>query len=275
MTSSHAILILAAGQGRRFGGHQQKSLVPLIGGEGSLRRLLRQLLLLAPHTKTAVVVGHRASAVEAAVGALSSTISCCGDAPLANGSPLTTIVAGIESLANDRHLQGAWVLFADTLYHPQALERFLASDADRPLVASQPARAGAAGDLVGLRIEPGSSRLLALGPEVPPTQGVMAPAVYWPRSLWGSLAEAADRGRALQWQVLRDHLPATAVKVLPLQANHTFDIDTPDDLAEAQRILVAPQAGRSATSLPVLLARLQAATDLDLGRWLRAAPPPG
>jgi hypothetical protein len=70
----------------------------------------------------------------------------------------------------------------------------------------------------------------------------MAPAVYWPRSFWGFLAEAADRDRALQWQVLRDHLPATPVKVLPLQANHTFDIDTPDDLAEAQRILVAPQA---------------------------------
>jgi hypothetical protein len=31
----------------------------------------------------------------------------------------------------------------------------------------------------------------------------------------------------------------------------------------------------TAASLPALLARLQAATDLDLGRWLRAAPPQG
>ena len=31
----------------------------------------------------------------------------------------------------------------------------------------------------------------------------------------------------------------------------------------------------SEISLPTLLARLQAATDLDLGRWLRAADPPG
>lgn len=241
MTSSQAILILAAGQGRRFGGNQQKYLVPILGGEGSLQRLLRQLLLLAPHTKTAVVVGHRAKAVEAAVGALSSTIRCLGDASLANGSLLTTIVAGFESLANDRHLQGAWVLFADTLYHPQALERFLGNDADSLLVASQQARCGAAGDQIGLRIEPGSSRLLALGPEEPLTQGVMAPAVYWPRPFWGSLAEAAERGHALQWQVLRDHLGETAVTVLALPANHTYDIDTPDDLSEAQRILVAPQ----------------------------------
>jgi CTP:molybdopterin cytidylyltransferase MocA len=242
LTSSRAILILAAGQGRRFGGDQQKYLVPLIGGEGSLQRLLRQLLLLAPDTKIGVVVGHRARAVEAAVGALSSTISCFGDASLANGSPLATIVAGLKSLASDRHLKGAWVLFADTLYHPQALERFLASDADRLLLASQPASPGAAGDLVGLRLEPGSSQLIALGPEEPLSQGVMAPAVYWPRPFWSSLAEAADRGHALQWQLLRDHLPETPVTVLALPPDHAYDIDTPDDLQQAQRILVAPQA---------------------------------
>jgi len=242
LTASHAILIIAAGQGRRFGGHQQKYLVPLIGGEGSLQRLLRQLLLLAADTKIAVVVGHRAKTVEAAVGVFSSTIGCVGDASLANGSPLTTIVAGLGSLASDRHLKGAWVLFADTIYHPQALERFLASASDRLLVASQPARSGAAGDLVGMRIEPGSSRLLALGPEEPLTQGVMAPAVYWPRSCWGSLAEAADRGHSLQWQVLRDQLPETPVTVLTLPPDHAFDIDTPAALHQAHRILVGPQA---------------------------------
>jgi flotillin len=42
---------------------------------------------------------------------------------------------------------------------------------------------------------------------------------------------------------------------------------------EELRLIGEGEAGES--SLPVLLARLQAATDLDLGRWLKAAPPRG
>lgn len=236
------VVILAAGPGRRFGGNHHKSLVPLIGGEGSLRRLLRQLLLMAPDTTIVVVVGHQASEIEAASRALSSTITCVGDSRLANGSLLATLVAGLDSLASDRQLQGAWVLFADTVYHPQALERFLGSDGDRPLVASQPASSGTADDLIGLCVEPATGRLIALGPDEPVTGGVMAPAVYWPRAFWSPLAAAAARGLALQWGVLREQLPRSPVGVVPLPPGHTRDIDTPDDLRKARQTLLSPLA---------------------------------
>jgi flotillin len=44
---------------------------------------------------------------------------------------------------------------------------------------------------------------------------------------------------------------------------------------QVEELRLIGEGETGATNLPVLLARLQAATDLDLGRWLRAAPPPG
>jgi CTP:molybdopterin cytidylyltransferase MocA len=201
---------------------------------------LRQLLLLSPGTRILVVVGHHAHAVEAATRELSTAIRCVGSPELSSGSLLASLAAGLEDLLPESAVQGAWVLFADTLYHPRALVRLLQGDADHPLVASQPADSSATGDRIGLRFDPISLRLEALGLDEPISQGVMAPAVYWPRHCWGSVLKAAARGHGLQWQLLREHLAHSPLMVVPLENGHTRDIDTQTDLSEVRRVLLEP-----------------------------------
>lgn len=240
LNCDRAVVVLAAGQGRRFGADGHKALVPLLAGEGSLQRLLRQLVVLAPDWPIKVVTGHRSTQVEAAVSRVCPQAHCLGSLNPAGGSPLTSLTAALATLAKDPHLQGVLVLFADTIYHPQALLQLLASPIDQPLVASQPVDFGATDARIGLLLKPGTRQLMSLGPEVPVTHGVMAPAVVWPRHAWTCLAEAVERGLGLQWQVLRQRLPGEPVRVLPLAAGQTRDIDTPADARDARLAMLRP-----------------------------------
>jgi len=203
---------------------------------------VRQLILLAPEAPICIAVGHRASEVEAAVDGLSPSLVCVQAPQTTATSLLHSLTAALDRLADHADLQGAWVLFADTLYHPDALVRLIQSVADSPVLASQPVQAEASAEPIGVLVEPGSQRLLALGPAVPSCDGVMAAAVYWPRSSWSFVKAAVARGLVLQWQVLRDYQDQGPVTVLPLRRGQTRDIDTPADAGEALGHLRDPLA---------------------------------
>jgi CTP:molybdopterin cytidylyltransferase MocA len=235
-----AIVILAAGLGRRFGGLQHKALVPLALSEGTLLRLLRQLAVLAPERLICVVLGHRAPQIEVALAERSDKVLCLRSLQRPGESLLSSLVVGLDALAALRDIQGAWVLFADTLYHPRALMRLFQSGTDRPLLAYQPEPEQARGDLIRVRVDPISQRLTALGPELPIGDGVMAPAVYWPHCGWAFVKTAVAQGLTLQWQALCEYHKQGSIQGVAIGPGHAFDIDTRDDLNEALRLLNAP-----------------------------------
>lgn len=165
-----AVLLLAAGMGRRFGGARQKCLAPLHFGEGPMQRLLRQLTLSEARLRPYVVTGHDGEAA-----------ACIFNPAHADGSLLVSLAAGLARLPEDRRLSGAWVLFGDAIHQLEALERILSSRSVELTIACQP-HSGGGDPPIGPRFDPRERQLQALGPDLPTDQGLLAPAVYWPRS---------------------------------------------------------------------------------------------
>lgn len=229
--------------GRRFGSQYHKALAPLQFGLGTLPLLLRQLRQIGPGGHVCVVTGHHADTVATVVRQHLPSALCIDNARYNRSDVLQSIAAAmaLPELAGS----GAWVLFADTFYHPRTLARLLSTPQHGAAVAVLPWRSEA-DHPVGIRLKTGHENCIAaLGPFLTDAPWMMAPAVYWPEALWPAVLQGADDGLSSQWQVLhtllsgRDALEVTA---LPVAEEEISDIDTPSDLEAIRAKLLGSHA---------------------------------
>jgi len=147
------IVLLAAGEGSRFGGAKQ---LAQIAGESMLRRVAR--VLLRTDLPVIVVTGAHADAVEAVIDDLPLSMIRCEDWRFGMGQSLA---AGISTLMRDfPQASAALVCLADQpLIHDTLLRSMLDRHAQAP------------------------DRILATA-----QQGVLGPPVLFPRDCFSSLA---------------------------------------------------------------------------------------
>ena len=223
-----SIIILAAGMGRRFGSGEHKCLSPLFLGEGTLLRLLRQLTAIVPQADITVVTGHESDAISYRCKSIFPNLNIAHNFYYADGSALRSICAGLRSLKDRREAQGVWVFFGDTVYKTSALTDIFQTATPDITLACMPTDAEAS-DRIGVAFERETKALLCIGPHVRSDQGIMVPAVYWPKWTWLHILDADEKGLTLQWQVLR-HLAPGRANVVPLRPHQVSDVDTRADL---------------------------------------------
>lgn len=285
------VIILAAGKGCRFGGTEHKSLVPVLYGLGTLPLMLRQLRCLGHGGKVCVVTGHQATTVARAVTDHMPTAFCMEVAPGGPDTLLHSLATAMAQPGLDG--PGALVLFADSHYRPDVLARMLRLPTDHLALAAEPWRADA-DHPVGLRPD-ADDRITAIGPDMVRPPLMMAPAVYWPRALWGDVRRAADAGYSAQWQVLHGLLregQLSHIRQVPVATDEITDIDTPADvqrlrdrllgpvaldyfrtnLCKDERNLVQPDTAAGGLFLKVCLHEAEAAHEFAVLEWLRRQP---
>ena len=233
----HTIIILAAGLGSRFEGSEHKYLVALQYGEGSLKRLLRQLKAMSLKCHIVIVTGHQADSLINALSEDFSNLNFVDNSNFYNGSLLESICVGLQTLTNE---QGVWILFADTIYHNAALEYLLQAPTETITIACAPIDARQE-DSIGISFRSDNSQLISIGPFIADMfDGIMIPAVFWPRSYWPTLINEAKKGIQSQWHVLQKVAIGHA-KVVCLESDLVSDIDTRKDLMLMRNNLIGDQ----------------------------------
>lgn len=231
------IVVLAAGLGKRFESEKHKCLVPLQFGEGTLGRLLRQLVQLGYKHDIVVVTGYQASEIRSVVGTVSPGATTIFNPDFSNGSSLTSLKAAVTTLLPDESVTGIWVLFGDSVYQFQSLSRALSQPRHKVTVLGMEEEQGAF-DAVGLVQCPENNTLQKIGPKYSSGGLTMLPAVFWPRNRWSALIAGESQGFRSQWEVLRSHGPLDAI-VEVVAKDAIRDIDTTEDLERIKKSLVA------------------------------------
>lgn len=233
---STKVVILTAGIGKRFDASMHKCLTPIQFGEGTFCRLLRQVVQSIAPSDILVVTGHENDAIRAAASKIANGPIFIHNADFANGSSLTSLHAGLSDLWYDSHATGAWVLFADTVYHSSTLKQILESTPKKLTLLGMLEKYGAP-DAVGLVTCSKTGALQSIGVKRLVGGHTMLPAVYWPRSCWPDVICGDQQGLSSQWQVVRQYGPDCAdVKVV--EHGHIQDVDTLADLKRIRKSLV-------------------------------------
>lgn len=227
------LVILAAGQGRRFAGAVPKMLAPVRGAQGLLELLLHALVVHHHCPAEQIhVVGAEPTlpALDLLLRQLNPKLQLHGLRETSSRGPLHSLVTALEA---QRHTaQPCWVLHADTHYPGPLLQLLLSQPpATQPLVVVDAAEPEAVLE-VGVALDP-AGQVLALGPG----RGWswrMLPAVGWPPALFPELLQPARQSWS-QWQLLNALRPTHPAQALISTGGGVFDVDTQDDWERARQ----------------------------------------
>ncbi len=235
------VVILAAGQGRRFAMATPKMLVPVQAGQGLLELLLRDLLERQHHPPERITVVAAAAAPHLAplLERLDRRLNLVCLSGLSRG-----VLHSLATAVAPHPPESSWVLHADTHYPSAMLARLLARPCPGVPLLSLAAAPPEEPLEVGVRLGT-DGRVAALGPGAGwPWR--MLPAVAWPARLIPALQDPCH-GSWSQWQLLaallRSPSPlgpeALRPEALLLEGALPFDIDTVDAWRQACAALVA------------------------------------
>lgn len=227
------LVILAAGQGRRFAGAVPKMLAPVRGAQGLLELLL-QALVEQHHcpAEQIHVVGAEPTlpALENVLQRLNPRLQLHGLREPSSRGPLHSLATALQ--AQQHAPRSCWVLHADTHY-PEPLLQLLLSQPPATQALLVVEAADPAMELeVGVALDP-AGQVLALGPGRG-WRWRMLPAVGWPPVLFPELLQPARQSWS-QWQLLNALRPTHPAQALISTNGGVFDMDTQDDWDRARQ----------------------------------------
>lgn len=231
-------LVLAAGNGERFGGaHLSKLLEPVLGEPLILRTL--RAAVAAGIAEFDIVLGYRADVLRAVVerhaprGA-SVRFSYNPDWQLENG--MSALAAG------DRLRAGRFaLLMGDHVFEPEALSRLIHTPLRRGEAAvavdSRPAPASVADEATRVRLD--GSRVEAIGKLLTPYDALDAGMFVCSGSLFEALRRSCAGGDTTLSGGIRDLAARGLVHAVEISDTEWYDIDTVADLEAAEAKLAS------------------------------------